>query len=156
MLQTVMRSSMVMARIVEPAYSMTCPTPPPAPMRAMIARITSLAVTPSARRPSTVTRMTWGFLCQSVCVVITCSTSVEPMPKASAPNAPWVAVCESPQTSVMPGSVSPCSGPMTCTIPRRGSSTPKYTIPCTAVCRESVSTIPRISGSVATAPDVRM
>jgi hypothetical protein len=36
--------------------------------------------------------MTRGFFCQSVCVVITCSTSVEPMPKASAPKAPCVAV----------------------------------------------------------------
>src|SRR2546422_7853868 len=44
MLQTVMRSSMDMARIVEPAYSTACPTPPPAPILAMIARITSLAL----------------------------------------------------------------------------------------------------------------
>src|SRR5712691_10532370 len=42
MLQTVMRSSMDMARIVEPAYSTACPTPPPAPILAMIARITGL------------------------------------------------------------------------------------------------------------------
>src|SRR6266446_6430371 len=88
MLQTVMRSSMDMARIVEPAYSIACPTPPPALISAMIARITSLAVTPAASRPSTVMRMTLGVFCQSVCVAITCSTSVEPMPKASAPNAP--------------------------------------------------------------------
>ena len=33
------------------------------------------------------------------------------MPNASAPNAPWVAVCESPQTIVMPGWVTPSSGP---------------------------------------------
>ena len=33
----------------------------------------------------------------------TCSTSLVPMPKASAPNAPWVAVWLSPQTIVMPG-----------------------------------------------------
>ena len=39
------------------------------------------------------------------------------MPKASAPNAPWVAVWESPQTIVMPGWVRPSSGPMTWTMP---------------------------------------
>src|ERR1700690_1420065 len=39
------------------------------------------------------------------------------MPKASAPKAPCVAVWLSPQTSVMPGCVSPSSGPMMCTIP---------------------------------------
>ena len=41
------------------------------------------------------------------------------MPCASAPNAPCVQVCESPQTTVMPGSVAPCSGPITCTMPWR-------------------------------------
>ena len=35
------------------------------------------------------------------------------MPNASAPNAPCVEVCESPHTTVMPGKVSPASGPMT-------------------------------------------
>ena len=125
MLQTVMRSSMDIARIVEPAYSMAWRTPPPAPIFAMIARITSLALTPGPSRPSTEIRMVRGFFCHRVCVASTCSTSLEPIPNASAPNAPWVAVCESPQTSVMPGTVSPCSGPMTCTMPRRGSPTPK-------------------------------
>ena len=41
------------------------------------------------------------------------------MPNASAPNAPCVDVCESPQTIVMPGWVSPSSGPITWTIPSR-------------------------------------
>src|SRR2546422_4820637 len=50
--QTVMRSSMDMARIVEPAYSIACPTPPPALISAMIARITSLAVTRSEEHTS--------------------------------------------------------------------------------------------------------
>ena len=53
------------------------------------------------------------------CVARTCSTSLVPIPKASAPNAPWVAVCESPQTIVMPGWVTPSSGPMTWTMPWR-------------------------------------
>ena len=51
------------------------------------------------------------------CVARTCSTSVVPMPNASVPNAPWVEVWLSPHTIVMPGCVSPSSGPMTCTIP---------------------------------------
>ena len=41
-------------------------------------------------------------------------------------NAPWVLVCESPQTTVMPGSVAPCSGPITWTMPWRRSLMSKY------------------------------
>ena len=41
------------------------------------------------------------------------------MPCARQPKAPWVEVCESPQTTVMPGRVAPCSGPITCTMPWR-------------------------------------
>ena len=51
----------------------------------------------------------WG----SVCVARTCSTSLVPIPNASAPNAPWVDVWESPHTIVMPGCVTPSSGPIT-------------------------------------------
>ena len=101
---------MDMVRIAEPAYSIACLTPPPAPTVAMIARITSLASTPGPSRPSTEIRMVSGFFCQRVCVAMTCSTSLEPIPNASAPNAPCVAVCESPQTSVMPGSSTPAPG----------------------------------------------
>ena len=43
------------------------------------------------------------------------------MPKASAPNAPWVAVWLSPHTIMVPGSVKPCSGPTTWQMPWRGS-----------------------------------
>ncbi len=50
----------------------------------------------------------WG----RVWVAMTCSTSLVPMPKASAPKAPWVEVWESPQTMVMPGLVAPSSGPI--------------------------------------------
>ena len=55
--------------------------------------------------------------CSRHCVASTFSTSLVPMPKASAPNAPCVAVWLSPQTTVMPGCVRPSSGPMTCTMP---------------------------------------
>ena len=49
MLQTVMRPSIDSARMAEPRYSMTEPIPPPVPMRPMMARITSLAVTPGGQ-----------------------------------------------------------------------------------------------------------
>ena len=64
-------------------------------------------------------RIDFGLRCCSVWVASTCSTSLVPMPKASAPKAPWVEVCESPQTIVMPGWVTPSSGPITCTMPWR-------------------------------------
>ena len=54
----------------------------------------------------------------------TCSTSVVPIPIASAPKAPCVAVCESPHTIVMPGCVTPSSGPITWTIPWCGEPMP--------------------------------
>ncbi len=55
--------------------------------------------------------------CGRHCVASTCSTSLVPMPKASAPNAPCVEVWLSPQTIVSPGCVIPSSGPMMCTMP---------------------------------------
>ena len=51
------------------------------------------------------------------CVASTSRICVVPMPKAIAPNAPWVLVCESPHAIVVPGWVIPCSGPTMCTIP---------------------------------------
>ena len=50
-------------------------------------------------------------------------TSEVPIPCANAPKAPCVAVWLSPQTTVMPGSVQPCSGPTIWTIPCRTSLT---------------------------------
>ena len=144
-LQTVIRSSMDMPRMTGPAYSMACPTAPAAPILAMTARMTSLAATPKGRAPFTVIRITLGFLCQRHCVASTCSTSVEPMPKASAPKAPWVAVWESPHTRTIPGWVSPCSGPMTCTIPWRTSPRPNCVMPSSRELRARASTMPRIS-----------
>ena len=74
-------------------------------------------MTPGASSPSTVTAIVLGRTCGSVCVASTCSTSLVPMPNASAPKAPWVEVWLSPQTMVMPGWVQPCSGPMMWTMP---------------------------------------
>ena len=87
----------------------------------MIASTMSLAVTPAGGLPSTVTDIHFGRLCGSVWVASTCSTSLVPIPNASAPKAPWVAVWLSPQTIVMPGIVRPCSGPITWTMPWSGS-----------------------------------
>ena len=69
------------------------------------------------------------------------------MPNASAPRAPCVAVCESPHTIVRPGSVSPCSGPITWTMPWRGSPSPRSGMRHAAALRESSSTLPWISGA---------
>ena len=62
-------------------------------------------------------RIVFGFCCRMHCEAITISTSLVPMPKATAPIAPCVDVCESPQTMVMPGSESPFSGPTTWMMP---------------------------------------
>ena len=78
----------------------------------------SFAVTPAASLPSTSTASVFGLRCSKHCVASTWPTSVVPMPKARAPNAPCVLVCESPQTIVAPGCVAPSSGPITCTMPR--------------------------------------
>ena len=91
--------------------------PPPVPMRPITARMTSLAVTPAGRSPSTSTAIVPGRLWDRVWVASTCSTSLVPMPKARAPNAPWVAVWLSPHTMVIPGWVRPSSGPITWTMP---------------------------------------
>ena len=61
MLQMVMRPSMERARMAEPAYSTTQPVAPAVPMRPMMCRMTSLAVTPGASVPSTLMRKVWGF-----------------------------------------------------------------------------------------------
>ena len=61
MLQSVMRPSMVRSLMARPRYSITKPEPPPVPRRPTIARTISLAVTPSATAPSTVTAMVLAF-----------------------------------------------------------------------------------------------
>ena len=77
-------------------------------------------MTPGRSRPSatlTVIAIVLNGLSGSVWVASTCSTSEVPMPNAIAPNAPCVEVWQSPQTTVMPGWVSPSCGPTTCTMP---------------------------------------
>ena len=69
------------------------------------------------------------------------------MPIAIAPNAPWVEVWLSPQTTVMPGWVSPSCGPMTCTMPCSASPIGCRRTPNSAQLRRSVSTCVRDTGS---------
>ena len=108
--------------MASPVYSKTWPVPPPIPMRAISARMMSLALTPGVSRPSTRTSYVFGSRWRSVWVARTISTSLVPIPNASAPKAPCVLVCESPHTMVIPGWVSPSCGPMTWTIPCEGSA----------------------------------
>ena len=148
MLHIVMRDSIDSARTASPANSIAYPVPPAVPMRPMIASTRSFAVTPGESRPSTRISIDFDFFMTRHCVASTCSTSDVPMPNASAANAPCVLVCESPHTTVMPGSVAPCSGPITCTMPWRRSRNGKYALaPCSRMFASSVSTCVREMGS---------
>ncbi len=117
MLQMVMRASMESARMASPAYSMTWSVPPEMPILPMSARTMSLDG--DAARALAGKDDVHGLRCgcSRHCVARTCSTSLVPMPKASAPKAPCVEVWLSPQTMVRPGCVMPSSGPMMCTMP---------------------------------------
>ena len=120
MLHTVMRSSMSSASMAGPRYSMTCPVARRADLRDE--REDNVLRTHARRQvPSTRTSSVFGLRCKRHWVASTCSTSLVPMPNASAPNAPCVEVWLSPQTIVRPGCVRPSSGPMTWTMPRSGS-----------------------------------
>ena len=133
--------------MAEPANSIVYPVPPAVPIVPMIASTMSFAPTPRAGWPSTLTSMFFAFFASSVWVASTCSTSLVPMPCASAPNAPWVDVCESPHTTVMPGSVAPCSGPITWTMPWRLSFILNCVMPWRSQLASSVSTCRRDTGS---------
>ena len=111
-----------------------------------------MGVTPSGSVPSTVIAIVFGRCWGSVWVASTCSTSLVPMPKASAPNAPWVEVWESPQTIVRPGWVSPSCGPMTCTMPWPASPMRYSRMPNSAQFFRSASTCVRETGSVTGLP----
>jgi len=121
MLHIVIRPSIDSARTAVPPNSTAWPVPPAVPIRPMIDSTRSFAVTPAGSAPSARMSIAFDFFSNRHCVAITCSTSDVPMPNDSAANAPCVLVCESPQTTVIPGSVAPCSGPITCTIPWRRS-----------------------------------
>ena len=147
MLQIVIRASIDSASMALPRYSMTWPWPPPVPIWAMTARMMSFAETPGGSSPSTVTAICFGRYCGSVWVASTCSTSLVPMPKASAPKAPCVEVWLSPQTIVMPGWVRPSCGPMTCTMPWSRSPIGARRMPNSAAFLRSASICARLTGS---------
>ena len=145
----VMRCSIVSAWIAEPRYSNTYPVPPATPICAISARIISLEDTPWLRTPSTRTSQVLGRFCSRHWLARTCSTSEVPMPNARAPKAPCVDVWLSPHTMVMPGWVSPSSGPITCTMPRFLLCVPYSEMPnsralssicwiCLAACRSRI------------------
>ena len=102
-----------------PAYSTTCPVPPAVPILAMMARITSLAG--DAEAELAVDRDAHGLGLASA--TRSAWPDVRHFRRADAegeaPSAPCVDVWLSPHTSVTPGSVMPCSGPTTCTMPWR-------------------------------------
>ena len=76
-----------------PAYSTTWPAAPSMPIWPIVPRIRSLAVTPSRASPSKrIAHRLAACAGPGVWVASTCSTSLVPMPNASAPNAPCVAV----------------------------------------------------------------
>ena len=79
----------------------------------IIYKATSFGVTPFPNWPFTLIRILIGLGCMIHCEERTISTSEVPIPKAIAPKAPCVEVCESPQTIVIPGKVIPFSGPTT-------------------------------------------
>mmetsp|Transcript_100735 Transcript_100735/g.260237 ORF Transcript_100735/g.260237 Transcript_100735/m.260237 type:complete len:229 (+) Transcript_100735:1568-2254(+) len=147
MLQMDMRASMESLRMTSPPNSMAYPVPPAVPMMPMMCSTMSLEVLPGGSSPSTAISIVFACCCSSVCVASTCSTSEVPMPNAIEPNAPCVAVWLSPHTTVVPGSVKPCSGPMTCTMPWRESSMPKYVRPKSFTFCSRVSHWLRESGS---------
>src|SRR6266436_48535 len=130
------------------------------PMRAMTARIKSFAETPGRSRPSTRTCRVRGRRCSRHWVASTCATSLVPMPKAKAPNAPCVLVWLSPHTTVLPGKVRPSSGPITCTMPCCSLESPCSSMPnsaqfassaesCAAHSRSSITSgIPGLRGVV--------
>ncbi len=76
-----------------------------------------LRVDARAERPVTSMRRTFSGAIARHCEASTSRTCDVPMPNAMAPNAPCVDVWLSPHAIVMPGCVSPSSGPMTCTMP---------------------------------------
>src|SRR3989338_9422572 len=106
-----MRSSIDILVIELPLYSYAKPIPPLTPSLRMMERMTSLAYTPFHNCPLISILLTFGFEIARHWVANTSLTCDVPMPKAMLPNAPWVDVWESPQAIVIPGWVSPNSGP---------------------------------------------
>ena len=134
--------------IASPEYSMTYPVPPAVPILPMINIVISLAVTPFWSFPTISINIFFCFWDTKHWVAKTCSTSLVPIPIANDPKAPWVDVWESPQTIVMPGSVIPCSGPITWTIPCLSSLSLNWFIPNSSQLSFKVTTWSLLIGSL--------
>ena len=147
MLQTVIRCSMENPRIASPVYSSTWPAPAATPSCPIVPRIASFAVTPGGRAPSKCTRRVLGRGWTRHCVASTCSTSEVPTPSANAPKAPCVDVWLSPHAMVIPGWVSPSSGPITCTMPSRPLPRAKSGMPNSSQFCRKASSCARATGS---------
>ena len=63
------------------------------------------------------------------------------MPKARAPSAPWVQVCESVATAISPGRTNPSSEAMVCSIP----SPSLYIVICCCLAKFAISLIPLLT-----------
>ena len=116
-LHIVILASIEIFRIYDPANSTAYPVPPAVPIVLIKYKIISFEDTPSCIDPSKFILIFLSFLTFKLWVARTCSTSDVPIPIARQPKAPWVEVCESPQTILIPGSVKPNSGPITWTMP---------------------------------------
>ena len=132
MLHSVIRPSTDRARATGPANSTAWPRAMSDPQRPMTNRMTSLAVTSGASVPSSVMRICFGVFHASVCVASTCTTSVVPVARPSAPIPPTVQAWLSGQATVLPGSAIASSGEMTCTMPCRRLSVPSRVMPSSA------------------------
>ena len=128
-LHNVILPSIDRARMASPPYSITCPVPPAVPIFPIINIVISFAVTPSSITPFIFISIFFCFFVTKHWVAKTCSTSLVPIPIAKEPKAPCVDVWESPHTIVIPGKVSPCSGPITWTMPCLESSSLNWVIP---------------------------
>ena len=82
------------------------------------------------------------------CVASTSRTWLVPMPKATAPTAPWVAVWLSPHAMVMPGWLRPSSGPITWTMPCRPLSRPNSDTPLASALRTRWTVISSATSSL--------
>ena len=82
--------------------------------------------------PLTSMRRTFSGAIARHCDASTSRTCDVPMPNATAPNAPCVDVWLSPQAIVIPGCVSPSSGPMTWTMPCAPLARSNSRMPCVA------------------------
>jgi hypothetical protein len=113
MLETVMRPSIESEWKALPPNSITEPVPPAVPILPITASTRSLAVTPRGQHALGADQERLRLLLHQALggehVLDLGSADAERERR----EAPWVLVWLSPQTTVMPGSVAPCSGPIT-------------------------------------------